>query len=346
MVIVSTGHCFLDICSGRESLRKPIWLMRQAGRYLPEYRELRSRAGGFLEFCYAPALAAEATLQPMRRFDLDAAIVFADILLVPHAMGMNVRFVEGEGPLLDPIASSSGLSRDFSRILDRLSPVFETIERVTHELRGQAPLIGFCGGPWTVATYMLEGKGGTTKEFSRRLAYEKPADLAEILDLLVEASALYLARQVKAGAAAVQIFESWAGGLPPELFHRIVIDPTRRLVARLRELGVTVPIIGFPRGAGMKIADYAAQTGVNVLALDEEAGADGVARLLPASLPVQGNIDPQALVIGGDVLRSAVRTCMDGFHGRPHIVNLGHGIRPEVPPQHVADLISFVRDYS
>lgn len=346
MVVLSTGHCFLDICSNRESSRKPVWLMRQAGRYLTEYRELRSRAGGFLEFCYAPALAAEATLQPMRRFDLDAAIVFADILLVPHAMGMNVRFVEGEGPILDPVTDASELSHDFSRILDRLSPVFETVTRVTRELRGQAPLIGFCGGPWTVATYMLEGKGGTNKEASRRFASERPADLDAILDLLVEASALYLARQAEAGAAVLQIFESWAGGLPPLLFDRVIINPTHQLVQRLRGLGVTVPIIGFPRGAGMKVGDYATRTGVNVLALDEEASADGVGKLIPPFMPVQGNVDPLALLIGGDVLRSAVLTCMEGFRGRPHIVNLGHGIRPDVPPQHVADLISFVREYS
>lgn len=346
MSVLSTGHCFLDICSNRETSRKPVWLMRQAGRYLPEYRELRAKAGGFLEFCYAPALAAEATLQPMRRFDLDAAIVFADILLIPHAMGMKLRFVEGEGPLLDAISDASGLSADLSQILGRLSPVFETVERVVHQLQGQTPLIGFCGGPWTVATYMLEGRGGTNKERSRRLAFEQPAAVEAILDLLIEASAHYLAHQIRAGAAVVQIFESWAGGLSPFLFDRLVIDPTRRLVARLRELGVSAPVIGFPRGAGMKIAEYSSRTGVNVLALDEEASADAIASLVPASVPVQGNVDPLALVVGGDILRAAVRDCVEGFRGRPHIVNLGHGIRPEVPPRHVADLISFVREYS
>jgi len=317
--------------------------MRQAGRYLPEYRELRTRAKSFLDFCYSPALATEAVMQPLRRFPLDAAILFSDILVVPDALGRKVWFVEGEGPRLEPlIEQESWRFDDPQRGLQRLAPVYEAVERIKAAIPKNIVLIGFCGGPWTVATYMLQGKGGD-KDQARRAIYERPGDVDALLTVLVEMSAQHLAAQVKAGADCVQIFESWSEGLSPTQFKRVIIEPTQRLVARVRELGVTVPIIGFPRGSGAQLSAYAHETGVTALGIDTQTPAARAIEAAPKGMPLQGNLDPLALVVGGEALERAARDVLASFKDTPHIFNLGHGITPDATPENMARLIQVVK---
>jgi len=321
----------------------PIWIMRQAGRYLPEYREIRARAPSFLDFCYAPALAAEATLQPIRRYGFDAAILFSDILCIADALGRSVRFVEGEGPRLDPLTEREDWRfEDPVRAVQRLAPVHETVERVRTGLPEETTLIGFVGGPWTVATYMLTGRGGE-REAARRFAYAHPDKIARLLDVLVEASAQHLAAQAQSGCDALKVFESWAEGLSPALFERLVVQPTARLVARLRELGVQTPVIGFPRGAGLQAVRFAEATGVSALALDYGADPQRLRPLLPPGLALQGNLDPELLTVGGAALEAGVRDVLSAFAAGPHVFNLGHGITPQADPAHVARLVELVR---
>jgi uroporphyrinogen decarboxylase len=332
----------LRVLTGERIDPPPIWIMRQAGRYLPEYRELRTRAKSFLDFCYSPALATEAVMQPLRRFPLDAAILFSDILVVPDALGQKVWFVEGEGPRLEPLTGQDTWSfGDAEKAIQRLAPVYEAVERI----RGAIPniaLIGFAGGPWTVATYMLQGRGGD-KDESRRAAYQRPDDVDALLDLLVETTAQHLNAQAKAGADCLQIFESWSEGLPPLQFQRLIVTPTRKLVSRVRELGVTVPIIGFPRGAGAQLAAYAQQTGVSALGIDTQTPADYAIGVAPEAMPLQGNLDPQTLVVGGEALERAVQDVLVAFKSAPHIFNLGHGITPNASPENVAALVKLVK---
>ncbi|MBN8607128.1 MAG: uroporphyrinogen decarboxylase [Caulobacterales bacterium] len=333
----------LRVLAGERLEKPPIWIMRQAGRYLPEYRELRTRAKSFLDFCYSPALATEAVMQPLRRFPLDAAILFSDILVIPDALGRAVSFVEGEGPRLRPLVEEEEWRFDEpERALQRLSAVYETVERIKRAIPKDVALIGFCGGPWTVATYMLQGKGGD-KDRSRRAVYERPEDVDRLLDVLVEMSAQHLAKQVQAGADCVQIFESWSEGLPPALFQRLIITPTRNLVRRLRDLGVTVPVIGFPRGAGAMIEAYANETGVTALGVDTQTPADFAFKVTPAGMALQGNLDPQTLVVGGEALERAARDVLLAFKSAPHIFNLGHGITPDASPENVAHLVRLVK---
>lgn len=333
----------LRVLHGERLDPPPVWIMRQAGRYLPEYRELRTRAKSFLDFCYAPALATEAVLQPLRRFPLDAAILFSDILVVPDALGRKVWFVEGEGPrlarLIDETTWSFGQPE---KAVQRLAPVYEAVERIRQALPRETALIGFCGGPWTVATYMLQGKGGE-KDEARRAAYQRFADVDALLARLVETSALHLQAQVKAGADCVQIFESWAEGLSEPLFERLILKPTTALVSRLRALGVTAPIIGFPRGAGAQIGRYARETGVTALGVDTQTPAAFARSEAPASMPLQGNLDPQLVVAGGEALEQGVRGVLDAFSNGPHIFNLGHGITPDATPDNVARLVALVK---
>jgi uroporphyrinogen decarboxylase len=317
--------------------------MRQAGRYLPEYRELRKRAKSFLDFCYSPALAAEAVMQPLRRFPLDAAILFSDILVIPDALGRAVSFVEGEGPQLTPLLEDETWRFDDpEHALQRLGAVYETVERVKRDLPKQIALIGFCGGPWTVATYMLQGHGGE-RDRARRAIYERPEDVDALLETLIELSAQHLAKQAKAGADCLQIFESWAEGLPPALFRRVVVEPTRKLMARLRELGVTAPVIGFPRGAGALIQAYATETGVTALGVDTQTPAHTALDAAPEAMALQGNLDPQTLVVGGAALERGARDVLTAFKSAPHIFNLGHGITPEATPENVAQLVRLVK---
>jgi uroporphyrinogen decarboxylase len=338
-----TSLALLRVLRGETLERPPIWFMRQAGRYLPEYRELRSRTKNFLEFCYSPAVATEAVMQPLRRFPLDAAILFSDILVVPDALGRKVWFVEGEGPRLEPLIAETGWRFDDpEKAIQRLSPVYETVDRIRGALPEGVALIGFAGGPWTVATYMLQGRGGD-KDEARRAFYERPDEVDALLSVLVEATARHLAAQVKAGADCLQIFESWAEGLPPAVFDRVVTQPTKRLVSRLRALGVIAPIIGFPRGAGANIEAFVRETGVDALGVDTQTPAAHARAITPKAMALQGNLDPQTLVVGGMALERDTRAVIDAFKGGPHIFNLGHGITPQATPENVARMVAIVK---
>lgn len=333
----------LRVLNGERLNPPPIWIMRQAGRYLPEYRELRTRSKSFLDFCYSPALATEAVMQPLRRFPLDAAILFSDILVVPDALGQKVWFVEGEGPRLEPLIGQDRWTfGDAEKAIQRLSPVYEAVERIKAGIPKDVALIGFAGGPWTVATYMLQGRGGD-KDDARLAFYERPADVDALLGVLVETTAQHLAAQIKAGADCLQIFESWSEGLSPALFQRLIVGPTRKLVARIRELGVTAPVIGFPRGAGSQIAAYANETGVTALGVDTQTPADFAFEVAPEGMALQGNLDPQTLVAGGKALEEAARDVLVAFKSAPHIFNLGHGITPHASPENVAKLVQLVK---
>ncbi|CAN7297040.1 uroporphyrinogen decarboxylase [Devosia sp. LjRoot16] len=332
----------LETVLGQRQERLPIWIMRQAGRYLPEYRELRAKAGSFLDLCYNPELAAEVTLQPLRRFDLDAAILFSDILVIPDALGQYVRFEAGEGPMLEPLTTESIPRLDPKGALEKLSPIIETVRRVRAGLSADKTLIGFCGSPWTVATYMIGGRGSSDQAAARVFALTQPEAFAKLIDTLVETSINYLAAQLRAGADVVQLFESWALNLDEVAFGNWVIEPNRRIVEGLRKLVPGAPVIGFPRGAAGNLPAYAKATGVNVLGLDY-ATPLGFAAELPAGLGVQGNLDPLRLLAGGEQMDDRVRQIVAAFRGRPHIFNLGHGIVPETPIGHVERLIAVAR---
>ncbi len=328
---------------GERQNTPPMWIMRQAGRYLPEYRETRKQAGSFLDLCYTPELAVEVTLQPLRRFDLDAAILFSDILVIPDALGQSVRFETGEGPILDPLDAKGveGLGKE--RALDHLAPVLETVKRLRAALPAEKTLIGFCGAPWTVATYMLNGRGSPDQWVARRFALEHPEAFDRLMDILVETSIDYLAAQFEAGADVVQIFESWALNLDDASFARQVTEPNRRIVAGLRQRIPNAPIIGFPRGAAGNLAGFAKNTGVNALGIDYSTPLEFVNSALPKTLTVQGNLDPLRLVVGGQAMDNQVRSILAAWADRPHIFNLGHGIVPETPIAHVERLIALVK---
>ncbi len=322
----------------------PIWLMRQAGRYLPEYKAVRAKLGGFIDLCLNPAMATEVTLQPIRRFGFDAAILFSDILILPYAMGQDLRYAEGEGPLLAPIRDAAAFARlDAARAPQVMAPVLEAVSRIRAALPPATALIGFAGSPWTVACYMVEGHG--SKEFAavRGLAYRDPALFDALIALLVDQTAAYLRAQIEAGADTVMLFDSWAGVLPPAQFRRFVVEPTRRIVAALRAAHPTVPVIGFPRLAGSLLGEYAAATGVQAVGIDTSTDPAHAAAAVPPGVAVQGNLDPLALVAGGAALTTAARSVLDSWRGRPAIFNLGHGIVPETPPEHVAQLMELVR---
>jgi len=317
--------------------------MRQAGRYLPEYRRLREKAGDFLKLCFTPELAAEATLQPVRRFGFDAAILFSDILVIPYALGQSVRFTGGEGPQLEAIADRGGLARLKAK-LDHgvLAPIYDAIKLSKADLPQGVALLGFCGAPWTVASYMIAGSGTAAQEPARRFAYEDPDGFAELIERLVDASASYLLRQFEAGVDAVQIFDTWAGVLPAEQLRRWCIDPTRRIVAQVRRELPGAKIIGFPRGAGTSLVAYAQDVAVDAIGLDWTI--DPIfARKLQSRLPVQGNLDPFVLLVGGAALDRAVDLTLEAFSERPFIFNLGHGILPQTPVAHVERMLARVR---
>lgn len=326
----------------------PFWLMRQAGRYLPEYRAVRAQAGDFVSLCTNPELASEVTLQPLRRYGMDAAILFSDILMVPWAMGQGLRFAEGEGPLLDAVRDAAAIGGlDVENVAQRAAPIMETVSRVAAGLKEEHPntaLIGFCGSPFTVACYMVDGKGGGEFPLTRRLAYGDPALFAALIDKLVEASTAYLLAQVKAGAEALMMFDSWAGMLPPGEFRRWVIEPTTRLVAALREkLPAEFPLIGFPRLAGPLLVEYATKTGVQAVGMDTGMDPAWAAANVPQGIALQGNLDPQALVVGGEGLLAQTGSILDAMRGRPFVFNLGHGIVPPTPPENVAALATRLR---
>lgn len=324
----------------------PIWLMRQAGRYLPEYREVRAKAGGFLELCFDPKLACEVTVQPVRRFGLDAAILFSDILVVPLGLGQAVRFTEGEGPALDPIVDERGLKAlDTVRLHERLAPVYETVARVAEVLPKETALIGFAGAPWTVASYMIEG--GTSRDFSivKAWAFRNPHLFNRLLSLLVDATAAYLIRQVEAGAEVLQIFDSWAGALAETEFTAWSIDPITEIVRRVKANHPSVPIIGFPRGCGHGYKPFVEATGVNGIGLDPSVPLDWAVRELQRRVTLQGNLDPSLLLVGGDAMRREAMRILDAWGQASFIFNLGHGVMQPTPPEHVAELVKIVHGW-
>jgi uroporphyrinogen decarboxylase len=334
----------MDVLDGRMPSRRPIWLMRQAGRYLPEYMAMRSKAGSFLDLCYMPELAAEVTLQPLRRFDLDAAIVFADILLVPHALGVKVTFQAGEGPVVERVAGAGRVAELTDRPLGReLEAVYETVRQVRGRLAPEVALIGFCGAPWTVATYLIEGGSSAERLSARVAAFRGVSWLDSLIDRLVSASVEYLAGQVAAGADCVQIFDSWAGDLPDGPRERLCFGPIRRVIDGLRARCGAVPVIGFARGLGAAHVEFVEATGVQACGLESGVPLDWAARVLTPVVAVQGNLDPVSLVAGGRGLEEDVVRIATALPFERHVFNLGHGVRPQTDPRAVASLVDTVR---
>ncbi|MEI5679055.1 MULTISPECIES: uroporphyrinogen decarboxylase [unclassified Mesorhizobium] len=335
----------LDVLKGETASPPPLWMMRQAGRYLPEYRELRKKAGSFLDLCYNPDFAVEVTLQPIRRFGFDASILFSDILVVPHALGRDLRFEEGRGPLMTPITASEIANLDGSNFHDHLKPVYETVKHLRTELPEQTTLIGFCGAPWTLATYMIAGHGTPDQAPSRLFAYREPEAMTRLLSILSDYSARYLIKQIEAGVDVVQIFDSWSGVLDEACFEAFCIRPVAEIVEKVRAVYPDVPIIGFPKGAGHRYSTYREKTGVTGLGLDWTVPLSQ-AQSLQAGGAVQGNLDPLRLVAGGRALSEGVDAILKALGTGPLIFNLGHGITPETPIEHVEAMIRQVRSFS
>ncbi len=341
-----TDKILLQTLHGHKQTRPPIWFMRQAGRYLPEYRELRAKADDFLTLCYTPGLATEASLQPVRRFDLDAAILFSDILVIADALGQKVGFVEGEGPVLAPL-DRHGIERlDIEGAIERLSPVLETVASVRAALAPDKTLIGFCGAPWTVATYMIGGRGTSDQAAAKLFALREPDAFGLLVDSLVSASIDYLVAQFEAGADAVQIFESWAQNLDEVLFGKWVMEPNRQIVEGVKARVPKAAIIGFPRGAGHNLLPFVEKTGFDAIGLDYATPIGFAASAFPKALPLQGNLEPQRLVAGGAQLDRRIDEIIAAFADRPHVFNLGHGIVPDTPITHVEQMIARVRGLS
>ena len=332
----------LETLHGKSGSRRPVWLMRQAGRYLPEYRALRSEKGGFLELVYDSEAAAEITLQPVRRFGFDGAILFSDILIVPYAMGQDLAFLAGEGPQLSPPLIDTALGA-LEAVPERLDPIYRTVALVREQLGPETTLLGFAGSPWTVATYMVAGEGSRDQHVTRALAYHDPGAFQAIVDAIVAVTVEYLCRQIEAGAEAVQLFDSWAGSLSPDQFERWVVAPNSAIADAVKARHPGVPVIGFPKGAGAKLPAYARETCVDAVGLDETIDPAWAMRELPAGLPVQGNLDPLLLLAGGEEMERRAVTILRAFEGRPHVFNLGHGIDKETPIVHVERLLAVVR---
>ena len=337
-----TTKPLLATLNGVRQETPPVWLMRQAGRYLPEYRALRAKKGGFLELVNDSAAAAEVTIQPIRRFGFDAAILFSDILVVPHAMGQDLWFEEGEGPRLAPRLVDHALD-SLEAVPQRLAPVYETVRQVHARLESQTTFLGFAGSPWTVATYMVAGQGSREQAEARRFAYRDPVAFQALVDAIIALTVDYLSGQIDAGVDAVQLFDSWAGSLSPAQFERWVIGPNAKIVALLKGRHPDIPIIGFPKGAGGKLPAYARETCVDAIGLDETVDPFWANANLPESLPVQGNLDPLALIAGGVALDDATDHIRRAFCDRPHVFNLGHGILPDTPIENVEELLRKVR---
>lgn len=335
----------IETLRGNRGAQAPIWLMRQAGRYLPEYRALRAEKGGFLDLVYDADAAAEVTIQPIRRFGFDGAILFSDILIVPHAIGQNLEFLAGEGPRLSPRLLDAALD-GLEAVPERLEAIYRTVAKVKAEIGPETTLLGFAGSPWTVATYMVAGEGSRDQHDTRAMAYRDPVAFQAIIDAIVAVTVDYLAGQIQAGAEAVQLFDSWAGSLAPAEFERWVIAPNAAIVSAVKTRFPSVPIIGFPKGAGEKLPAYARETGVDALGIDETIDPVWAARELPAGMPVQGNIDPLLLLAGGEALDRQAEHILECFADRPHIFNLGHGIGQFTPIAHVEQLIATVRGWN
>lgn len=334
----------LDTLHGNSVFPRPIWLMRQAGRYLPEYRALRAEKGGFLGLVYDSDAAAEITVQPIDRFGFDGAILFSDILIVPYAMGQDLEFLVGEGPRLSPTLINQTLG-SLEAVPERLTPIYDTVAKVRARLGSQTTLLGFAGSPWTVATYMVAGEGSRDHHVTRALAYRDPAGFQAIIDAIVTVTVDYLAGQIAAGAEAVQLFDSWAGSLAPAEYERWVIAPNAAIVDRLRSRYPDTPIIGFPKGSGEKLPAYARETGVNAVGVDETVDPVWAAKALPQGLPVQGNFDPLLIEAGGELIEQRTIALLEAFADRPHVFNLGHGIGQHTPIAHVERLVAAVRGW-
>jgi len=334
----------LETLHGKSVFPRPIWLMRQAGRYLPEYRALRAEKGGFLGLVYDSEAAAEITAQPIDRFGFDGAILFSDILIVPYAMGQTLEFLAGEGPRLSPTLVDHALA-SLQAAPERLDPIYATVTKVRARLGPETTLLGFAGSPWTVATYMVAGEGSRDQHVTRAMAYRDPEAFQAIIDAIVDVTVDYLSGQIVAGAEAVQLFDSWAGSLAPAEYERWVIAPNAAIVARLRERHPDVPIIGFPKGSGEKLPAYACETGVNAVGIDETIDPQWAARALPQGLPVQGNFDPLLIEAGGAMLEQRAIALLEAFADRPHVFNLGHGIGQHTPIAHVERLVAAVRGW-
>jgi uroporphyrinogen decarboxylase len=338
---MTNDRSMMKVLAGEAVWPPPVWFMRQAGRYLPEYRATRADAGSFLDLCYTPKFAVEVTLQPIRRFGFDAAILFSDILVVPHALGRDVRFEVGEGPRLDPISEADLAALKPGDIGTRLAPVLEAVSTLRAKLPAETTFLGFCGAPWTVATYMIAGRGTDDQAPAKHWAYQKPEALDRLMDILVEASVDYLSRQLEAGADAVQIFDTWASALDVQAFERFVVEPTRRIVAGVRARRPGARIIGFPKGAGAKLPGYARATGVDAVGLDWSVDPAWAAGAVP--VPTQGNLDPMRLLGSGEGIDAGVDAILSAFRGKPHVFNLGHGITPEAPISAVERVLARVR---
>ncbi|MBO6561701.1 MAG: uroporphyrinogen decarboxylase [Nisaea sp.] len=339
-----TEKPILKALAGQVSDVPPIWLMRQAGRYLPEYREVRKQAGSFVDLCLNPEMAAEVTLQPIRRFEMDGAILFSDILIVPYGLGQPLKFVEGRGPVLEPVRDRAALSSlDPSAVSNRVGNVYETVSRVREALPAETTLIGFSGSPWTVITYMVEG--GSSKDYAatKQWAYSDPEGFQELIDIVVEGTIIYLLGQAKAGAEVLKLFDSWAGVLSPRLFRMAVIEPTKKIVSAVKTAYPDLPVIGFPRAAGANYLDYIAETGVDAVAVDTAMPIRWAVENIQTRMPIQGNLDPIALLSGGKGLDEEVKSILDAAASGPFIFNLGHGILPTTPIAHVEQLLRQVR---
>jgi len=335
----------LNVLKGENCTPRPLWLMRQAGRYLPEYRALRAEKGGFLALVYDTDAAAEITIQPIRRFGFDGAILFSDILIVPYAMGQDLTFVAGEGPRLSPRLVESALS-SLEAVPERLSPIYETVAKVRKSLSQETTLLGFAGSPWTVATYMVAGEGSRDQHEARAMAYRDPGSFQAIIDAIVGVTIEYLSGQIQAGAEAVQLFDSWAGSLAPAEFERWVIAPNAAITAAVHARHPGVPVIGFPKGAGEKLPAYARETGVDAVGIDETIDPIWAAANLPADMPVQGNLDPLLLLAGSEDLERQTLRVLESFADRPHVFNLGHGIGQFTPIENVERLLKIVRGWN
>ena len=335
---------FIRALKGEAVVPPPLWLMRQAGRHLEEYRALRAKNKNFLKFCYSPDLATEATLQPILRYGLDAAILFSDILVIPDALGQQVEFVSREGPKLDPVSKAEDLKIfDRSGLHDHLAPVYETITRIKKKLPKETSLIGFAGAPWTVATYMVEGGSSKDYQKTRTWAYQSPQSFSMLIDLLVDTTSDYLIRQIDAGVEAIQIFDSWAGVLPPGQFEQWALAPVKEIIRRICQSHPDIPVIGFPRGAGFQYVKYAKEAGVDAVSLDSTVPLEWAAENIQPICAVQGNLDNLALLAGGEIMEQEVCRILQAFSGGPFVFNLGHGILPETPVPHVERLVELVR---
>ena len=346
----SQKKLLIDVLNSNTNKKIPVWLMRQAGRHLPEYKDLRLKSQDFLDFCYSPNLCVEATIQPIKRYNLDAAIVFSDILVIPDALGQQVNFIPGTGPVLKPIRTLSSIKKlNRNSVLQYLSPVYEAIETIVTQLKvfsSNPSLIGFAGAPWTVAAYMVEG--GSSKDYlvTRTWAYKSPDEFGQLIDLLVDVTSQHLIQQINSGVEVVQIFDSWAGVLPPSQFNRWVVKPTIEIINRVKLKFPKVPVIGFPRGAGLLYKSFAEQTGVNAVSLDESVPLTWAADSLPKNVAIQGNLDNLALLIGGRLMENEIVDILTAFSDRPFIFNLGHGVLPDTPIRHVEQLIKLVHGAS